>query len=262
VTAATVLGPWLRRYRPRPAAAVRLVCFPHAGGGAATFRPWEPLLPLSVELIGVQYPGREDRFADPLVDDMDEMAGHVAAALRRVVDRPYLVFGHSMGSAIAYETVQWLRRLGVAEPVALIVSGRPAPGDVTGGEVHLRDDEGLCAELSRLGGTPRDVLADPELRRAVLRYVRSDYRLIETYRPRPAPPLGCPVTVLRGADDPEIDAEQAAGWGRVTAGPLDVRTFPGDHFYLVPERRNVVAAVLGKLDPSLTRTGGSWAGTP
>ncbi|MDG4782313.1 alpha/beta fold hydrolase [Micromonospora sp. WMMD961] len=262
MTGAGPLGPWLRRYQARPAAAVRLVCFPHAGGGAGSYRPWDTLLPSSVELVAVQYPGREDRFAEPPVAEMDELAGQVAGALRRVLDRPYLVFGHSMGSAIAYETVQRLRRLGVAEPDALIVSGRPAPGEVTGGEVHLRDDTGLCDELTRLGGTPAEVLADPQLRRAVLRYVRSDYRLIETYRPAPAPPLSCPVSVLRGGDDPELSAAQAAGWSRVTTGSLDVHTFPGDHFYLVPQRQAVVRTVLGTLDPALTRTGGSWAGIP
>jgi pyochelin biosynthetic protein PchC len=262
VITATALGPWLRRFQLQPGAAVRLVCFPHAGGSAGAFRPWDALLPPSVELIAVQYPGREDRFADPLVDDMDQLTEYIAGALRRLVDRPYLVFGHSMGSAVAYETVQRLRRLGVDEPDWLIVSGRPAPGDVTGGEVHRRDDGGLCAELDRLGGTPGDVLADPDLRHAVLRYVRNDYRLIETYRPTQDPPLRCPVAVLRGADDPEFLAAQAGGWARVTTGQLDVRTFPGDHFYLVPERRSVVATILGKLDPAVTRTGRSWSGTP
>ncbi|ROO59770.1 pyochelin biosynthetic protein PchC [Micromonospora sp. Llam0] len=259
---AATLGQWLRCYRRRPAAAVRLVCFPHAGGGAGSFRAWDALLPSSVELVCVQYPGREDRFADPLVDDMSALTAPVADAVARLTDRPYLVFGHSMGTAVAYETVQRLRGLGVRQPQWLFVSGRPAPGDVVGGEVHRRDDDGLCAELNRLGGTHDEVLADPELRRAVLGYVRNDYRLIETYRPVPAAPLDCPIMVLRGDDDPELDDRQATGWGRLTRGRLDVRTFPGDHFYLVPQRDAVVSAILAKLDPVLTRTSAAWPSMP
>ncbi|MFY1632171.1 thioesterase II family protein [Solwaraspora sp. WMMB335] len=259
---AAVFGPWLRCYQRRPAAAVRLVCFPHAGGGAGSFRAWDALLPSSVELVCVQYPGREDRFADPLVDEMSALTAPVADAVARLADRPYLVFGHSMGSAVAYETVQRLRALGAREPQWLFVSGRPAPGDVVGGEVHLRDDDGLCAELNRLGGTHRDVLSDPELRRAVLNYVRNDYRLIERYRPEPAAPLDCPIMVLRGDGDPELSRQQATGWGRVTRGRLDVHTFPGDHFYLVPQRRAVVAAILGRLDPVLTRAPTDWPSMP
>ncbi|WFE20527.1 thioesterase domain-containing protein [Solwaraspora sp. WMMD937] len=130
------------------------------------------------------------------------------------------------------------------------------------GEVHRRDDDGLCAELNRLGGTHDEVLADPELRRAVLGYVRNDYRLIETYRPAPAAPLDCPVMVLRGDADPELDDGQAYSWGQLTSGRFDVRTFPGDHFYLVPQRRAVISAILSKLDPVLTRTPVAWPSMP
>ncbi|GAA5040053.1 pyochelin biosynthetic protein PchC [Thermocatellispora tengchongensis] len=245
------LGPWLRRFEPRPAASYRLICFPHAGGGAGAYRSWNALLPPSVELLAVQYPGREDRFPDPLVDDMDELAGAVAAALRGALDRPYMVFGHSMGAAVAYETVHLLRP---HEPAALFVSGRPAPDRFRGGDVHRRDDEGLIDELTRLGGTDRDVLADPALRRAVLAYVRNDYKLIENYRPRSRPPLTCPLTVLTGADDPELPPDQAGGWARLTSGRTEVLTFPGGHFYLVPRRSEVVAAIVRRLDPALVHT--------
>ncbi|MGH3729512.1 MAG: thioesterase II family protein, partial [Micromonosporaceae bacterium] len=49
---------WLRCYRPRPAAAVRLICLPHASGNASFYRVWLTRLPPSVELVAVQYPGR------------------------------------------------------------------------------------------------------------------------------------------------------------------------------------------------------------
>lgn len=234
---------------------MRLVCFPHAGGGAGTYRAWSALLPPSVELLCVQYPGREDRFGDPLIDDMDKLVSGIARALGRLTDRPYLVFGHSMGAAVAYETVRALRRALRPEPDWLFVSGRPAPDRHRGGEVHLRDDDGLCAELNRLGGTDSDVLADPALRAAVLTYIRNDYRLIENHRPAPGPPLDCPIAVFVGEDDPELDLAGAAEWGALTTARTDVASFPGDHFYLTPRRADVVATILRRLDPAIARAG-------
>jgi surfactin synthase thioesterase subunit len=197
--------------------------------------------------VAVQYPGREDRHGEPLIDDMTVLTARVCAALESLTSLPYALFGHSMGSAVAYEVAQRLRSSDLGEPQHLLVSGGRAPGDRAAGNVHLRDDNALCAELLRLGGTEQQVLDNAELRSIFLPYVRNDYRLIERYEPTSSPPLNCPVSVFVGLDDPELTAEQAQGWARVTHGPLDVQTFPGDHFYLTQRRREVVAAVSHRL---------------
>jgi pyochelin biosynthetic protein PchC len=228
---------------------------PHAGGGAGSFREWPALLPPSVELFAVQYPGREDRFGDPLIDNMDELVRQLVDALVPVLDRPYVLFGHSMGAAVAYETVQALRRRGVAEPAWLFVSSREPPDESEAGDVHLRDDDGLVQKLLEMGGTSEEVLADPGLRGILLSYVRSDFRLVETYRPRPAPPLTCPVVGFFADQEDDLSEQRLAGWSRATTGRTEVRRFTGDHFYLVPHRRAVVAEIVRRLDPAFTRTG-------
>ncbi|MFB9836183.1 thioesterase II family protein [Actinoallomurus acaciae] len=260
------LGPWLRCWAARPGARFRLVCLPHAGGGAGSYRPWATLLPPDVELIAVQYPGREDRWSDPLVDRMDELVSAVAGSLLRVLDRPYALFGHSMGSAVAWELAHELRDRGVSGPRRLFASGREAPGIARTGEVHRQDDAALCAELERLGGTHPEVLADPELRTAVLGYVRNDYRLIETYRPVARRPLDCPIEVFTGDADPELrlarSADHAGGWTALTTARTAVHVFPGDHFYLNPGRERVVRTVLRRLSPSFARDTRGWPSTP
>jgi pyochelin biosynthesis protein PchC len=259
----TTADPWLRRWPVRPEARIQLVCFPHAGGSASAFRAWSGLLPAAVELVVVQYPGREDRFGEPMVDDMATLVGRISDALARVLDRPHVLFGHSMGSAVAYETAQELRSRGVPGLRRLVASGREAPVRSRGGDVHRGDDNALCAELARLGGTAAEVLADAELRRAVLGYVRNDYRLIETYRPLPASPLGCPVTVFTGTEDPELSVEDAAAWAPLGDGRVDVQAFPGGHFYLGPGRAEVVTALLRRVDPALLQSvPGSAPSTP
>ncbi|MEU6408082.1 thioesterase domain-containing protein [Microbispora sp. NPDC046933] len=260
------LGPWLRCWSPRPAARLHLVCLPHAGGGAGSYRPWAALLPPQVELLVVQYPGREDRFDDPMVDDMADLVAGIADDLRPVLDRPYALFGHSMGSAVGWELALELRRRGAPEPRRLFASGRAAPGTAPTGEVHRQPDEALRRELERLGGTTGEVLADPGLRAVVLACVRGDYRLIETYRPGRHAPLHCPIDVFTGDADPELPLEtvneRAGGWADLTTAGTETHVFPGDHFYLNRRRREVVASVLRRLDPSLAPNGQTWPSTP
>src|SRR5690606_41003133 len=132
---------WLRRFQPRPGARIRLVCLPHAGGGANAYRSWAALLPPGVDLVCVQYPGREDRLAEAPVDDMAAAVGAIARELAPLLDRPYALFGHSMGSAVGYELARRLRDEGRPEPERLFASGRRAPADAPPGRVHLAADE-------------------------------------------------------------------------------------------------------------------------
>ncbi|WP_308050549.1 alpha/beta fold hydrolase [Streptomyces sp. TRM72054] len=237
-------SPWLRRPLPRPAARVSLVCCPHAGGSAAFYTPWARLLPPDVELVAVQYPGRQDRLTEPPAGSMDELAGAVAEALRGDrPDREHVLFGHSMGASVAWETALRLEATG-AGPRHVVVSGRPGPGRQCPGTVHLRDDDGLAAELRRLDGTHADLLADPEIRAVLLPAVHADYRLVETYRPDTAARLRCPLTALTGDRDEEATQTDTAAWRGATSGAFSSLVLPGGHFYLVAQVERVVAAVL------------------
>lgn len=260
-------SPWIRRWSGGPAPRFTLICLPHAGGSAGFYRPWAALTPPEVELLAVQYPGREERIGDPEAADMSELTAAVADAVAPLLDRPYALFGHSMGSAVAWELAHELHHRELPGPRRLFASGRAAPGTAKTGQLHRQNDDTLSAELARLGGTSQEVLADPGLRSLVLTAVRHDYRIIETYRPPDREPLSCPLHVLTGNRDPELGEERcrdrAGGWADLTTARTEVRVLPGDHFYLTPRRREVVATVLRRLDPSLT-TGGAhtWPSTP
>jgi pyochelin biosynthesis protein PchC len=254
---------WLRRFRPVDAPWTRLVCFPHAGGSAAAYRTWRTDVPPDVELYAVQYPGRLDRIGEPCVDDMDRVADAVTDAITPLLDRPVALFGHSLGAAIAYETARRLPARTGHVPARLFVSGRPAPDRQRPGSTHLATDDVLWDEVRRLGGTGTDALADPELREAFLPALRSDYRLAETYRPRPGPPLDCPITALLGDRDSEVNADEASGWARFTRAAFSIRVFPGDHFYLVTHHAQVVDEVIDRLaDRSTVRQPGPAARQP
>jgi pyochelin biosynthetic protein PchC len=256
------LADWFRRYRPLPAPAARLVCFPHAGGGASFFRRWAedlPSGPAGVELLAGQYPGREERLAEPPATDLPALAGSFVAALGRHRDRPVALLGHSLGAAVAYEVAHQLQATPAGPPALLVVSGRPAPAD-PGRLVHRMGDDAIWAELGRAGGTDPRLLASPELRALLLPVLRADYRLSETYRPAGRPALRCPILACGGEEDPDLDPALLSGWAARTAAGTEVRTYPGDHFFLTRHRRALIGEVIRKLggDPG----GVSWPVLP
>jgi surfactin synthase thioesterase subunit len=222
---------WVRRFIPVERAAVRLVCFPHAGGAATYYFPVAKALRPSVEVLAVQYPGRQDRRMEPCVDDIGELADAVAQELHGWADRPLALFGHSMGSTVAYEVARRLERLDIT-PVGLFASAGRGPSALLGDTVHLRDDQGLVAALRALSGTESSVLDDEELLRLVLPAVRGDYKAVETYRHTGDQRLTCPVRVLVGDSDDMTTMDQADAWRAHTTGPCEITVFPGGHFYL------------------------------
>ncbi|KPI19100.1 Oleoyl-(acyl-carrier-protein) hydrolase [Actinobacteria bacterium OK074] len=241
---------WITRFRPLPDAPVRLVCFPHAGGSAGFFFPLvEPLAP-DVELLAVQYPGRQNRRLEPCVDDIGALADAVAAALAeggRSDDRPLALFGHSMGAVVAFETARRLDR----PPLRLYASGRRAPGTHRAEHVHRRDDDGIVAELRELSGTDSRILGDEEILRMILPAIRADYRAVETYRPAPGATVDCPVSALVGDSDPRVTLDEARAWAGHTTGPFDLTVFTGGHFYLADHQQDVIRLIVrGLRDPA------------
>ncbi|MEV0569506.1 alpha/beta fold hydrolase [Dactylosporangium sp. NPDC050588] len=237
---------WIRRFHQSPEARIRLFCLPHAGGSASYYFPMSRELTPTVEVLAVQYPGRQDRRFEAGVDDLHKLADLVFEAIRGLTDRPVAFFGHSMGAALAFEvTLRLEAKLGIS-PRHIIVSGRRAPSTFRLEQVHLRDDNGIVAELRDLSGTTDDMLGDAEILHMILPAIRTDYRAIETYRGRPDDVVRAPITVLTGDTDPRVSLAEAHQWRSHTTGPSEVLVFSGGHFYL-NDCRNDVNGIVARI---------------
>nr|WP_232290053.1 alpha/beta fold hydrolase [Micromonospora sp. ATCC 39149] len=237
---------WLRRYRPAPPSGSRLVCLPHAGGSASAFLPLARAVDPALDVVAVQYPGRQDRRSEPNVGDLRTLADRIYPVLAGQSDRPLAIFGHSMGAVLAYEVTLRLEAAG-KPPVHLFTSGRRAPSRYRDEQVHLRDDQGILAELALLDGTSSELIRDPDVISMIMPALRNDYRAIETYRHEPGRAVACPLTALVGDCDPKTSLDEARDWAGHTTGPFDLRVFPGGHFYLNGQVPAVAALVSGAL---------------
>ncbi|CAM03544.1 thioesterase II family protein [Saccharopolyspora erythraea] len=217
---------------------IRLFCFPHAGGGMAAFRPWVGALGPEIEVVPVPLPGREARIGEPAHTRMEALAEQVTRELAPSLDRPHACFGHSMGAGLAWEVA---RRTG---PLGVVASARRGPHLPTRRRrLSELPDELFLAELGRLGGTPREVLDNPELVELLLPTLRADFTLSESFTAPAGRRLHCPVVAMAGEDDHEVDRDELAAWERSTTGAFRSHRFPGGHFYLAEANPEVLSVV-------------------
>lgn len=241
------------RPEPRPEAAMRLICFPHGGGSAQSFRSWPALLPPCVELLAYQPPGRGPRRREPPIEDMRALAQTLADELGPLLDRPYALFGHSVGALIAFECAQALRAAGRPAPTRLILSGYAAP-DLAEGTPPLHElaDDALWEKVAALGLSPDLASAGEELRALALPAVRADFGLAERHRvSRAAPRVETALTLLAGAEDPIAPAGSMAGWADFFDGAASTEILPGGHFFTETARADLLAVIAAQLESDL-----------
>jgi surfactin synthase thioesterase subunit len=237
-------SPWLQRLSPRPDAAIRLFCFHHAGGSAALYRLWPKAMP-EFDICAVQLPGRANRLCEAPLNRLPAIVEALLPEVLPLIDRPYALFGHSMGSAVASYLARALMVGGAPAPEHLFVSGRQAP--------HLQypdwtlrgknDVQLLEAVTLAFGGMPSEITAEPELLSLLMPALRADLEALEamsTARPLPMP---LSITALGGADDPYTRPEHLQAWNAWTSRALVTRHLPGGHFYL-EEQLDDLAALL------------------
>jgi surfactin synthase thioesterase subunit len=212
------------------------------------YAAWGRDLRPQIEVVPVQLPGREGRKQAPLASRFELLVGEIADAMVGRLERPYALFGHSMGSLLAFELCRGIRARGGPAPVHLFVSGRRAPHHPTD-PIPLDGDDTEFVRLvqSRFGGIPDRIVHDDDLLRFFLPTLRADLRLLETYRFVHERALACPITAFGGRADPCVSPDELLSWGEHTTASFDSQTFDGGHFYLHDAAVRLQRAIMGRL---------------
>ncbi|HYH98719.1 acyltransferase domain-containing protein, partial [Hyalangium sp.] len=254
----TVPGPsrWIPRLNARGAEArVRLLCFPFGGAGTLAYHGWSASAPAELEICPVQLPGREERLDEVSFGDMGALLDELERAVAPVLDKPFAIFGASMGAFVSFELARRLRlRLGV-QPVRLFVAAmyaphRPCPAtlkDMMGCASRAGTSEEDRIRLRDMGIIPEALLKEPGLLELLLPTLQKDLSLISRYTYVDSKPLDCPISAFAGHADPFVSAEEMSLWFRHTHGDFTLRRVSGGHLFLKPQKENLLRAVVQDL---------------
>ncbi|RYY77825.1 MAG: thioesterase [Moraxellaceae bacterium] len=232
------------------AETLNLLCFSYAGGSATFYSRWANLLP-AVRVIPVEIPGRgtEHQTASlvksaGLLDFLTSQYGHFCTG-------PFVLFGHSLGARIAFEFLHTLELAHGRKAQRLFVSGCLAP-DRFAQAMAFRErdlsDAGLLQVLTDLGGTPPELMANPELMQAALPIIRADFQLAIDLSKKPQACISAPINLLLGRQDRVTNLfEDYPSWARHTSSECEVSVIDGDHFFIRSQTKAVVRLVADKL---------------
>lgn len=251
-------SPWLVFQKRKPDAVLRLFCFHYGGGSASAFKNWEKYLPSSIELVAIQLPGREGRFNEPFITQMEQLVDQLCSATISYLDKPFAVYGHSLGALVGFE---WIRALAKNKSIRnsslFIPSGMPAPHTPLGEPpiADLPEDEFVEELLKDYKSTLGELLHDKEIREIFIPQLRADFKLLETYSYCEGSVLDCPIVAFVGDQEEDISEEDLCAWSELTSDSYKNITFSGDHFFIHSEEKSVLEAVNFELQKVINNVG-------
>ncbi|MFL0451630.1 thioesterase II family protein [Bacillus altitudinis] len=206
---------------------IQLICFPFAGGYSASYRPLFEQLKDTAEVTAAEPPGHGTNLM-PLETSIDRLAELYKEGLTGKLNRPFILFGHSMGGLVVYRLTQLLEKEGI-DPAAVVISAIQPPQTKRQILTHL-SNEAFVQHIAEMGGIPKELLENKPMMDYFTPSLRADYQALESFQHTDKTIIESPVYLLNGKQDKKC-MEDADGW-LTWANAIERTDFEGGHMYI------------------------------
>ncbi|MBF0303703.1 MAG: thioesterase [Desulfamplus sp.] len=227
--------------------SITLICIPFAGGTSFAFRDINKHIPNHIVPVYIDFPGHGRRLQEPLITDIHDLVSDIFHQIPSFGDRPFVIWGHSMGGTIAYLLTRRLLNAGKKLPLHLFLSGAPGPSiPRREKDVYKLPRQAFLEKVKNYGGVAEEVLAEKDLMDLFLPILRADFQALETYQHIPCPPLPVPITAMLGSRE-HITQEDVKVWQQETELPLNIDNFEGNHFFIFDHINSICSLIKNTL---------------
>lgn len=224
---------------------IKLFCIPYAGGSGTVYLKWKKYLDERIELVPIELRGRGTKANEKIRDDITYIVDDVYLTIKeQTKEYEYAIFGHSMGSTIAYEVVQQIQKHMLKLPLHIFFSGRYPPQFSSIKNISSLPDDEFENEIIKLGGTPKEIFKSTELKNYFLPIIRTDYKLLEAYKYNyDNQKIKCNISVFFGTKDNYCDIHKLRLWNNYTTCSTCFNAFEGNHFFILQNANEVVKQI-------------------
>jgi surfactin synthase thioesterase subunit len=215
------------------------------GVGASLFTRFLLNPPDGYDILAIQTPGRENRLAEPVVENFSALADLIEPQLQAYFDRPVVIWGHSLGGIMAWEVIRRLRDRHQLEPAHFLVTGTAAPHLISKWQTREIMLKGMVPDNSPdyLASLSRYV-DDLEFFKLLVPGMRRDWPLLLSYRFQAMRPLSCPITAFAGKKDDMVYADEIRAWTGYGQAGFELIEVDGDHWFLDRNRERIGAMLM------------------
>lgn len=222
-----------------------LFCLPYAGGSEVIYYKWKKYLNPLIHLKSIELKGRGKRYSEIFYETLDEAVEDILTNIKdKIADDDYAIYGHSMGSLLAYELYYKIKERNLKKPNHIFFSGYKAPSIIRGKEnTYTLPDYDFMRKVIELGGTPEELINNKELLEVFLPVIRSDFKIFEnyTYKER-KDKIECDVSILNGKQD-SINLKEILSWRDHVCKGFKVYNFEGNHFFINDNVENITNVI-------------------
>jgi surfactin synthase thioesterase subunit len=226
---------------------INVFFLPFAGGSKYSYSTFTRDVPDIINVIPLDLPGRGSRYSETLVPDAELLAEDILEQIKDQLDKPYAIYGHSMGSLIGYILCRKLEEGGYNMPMHLFFTGCVAPSTIARERKrHLLPKQEFLNDLRMLGGSPDEILENEILMEFFEPIIRSDFQAIETFVYKERPPMDVPITIINGDLEYRVPP-QVLGWQKETHRKMEFSRLPGTHFFIFGHEQELLEMIAAKL---------------
>lgn len=222
----------------------KLFCIPYAGGSSSVFYKWKNYVDKRIDLYPVELAGRGTRINEPLPASLHDIVDDIYHSIKHHIEEgSYGIFGHSMGSLVAYELCKRIRKEKNRQCSHAFFSACSAPHVERDRNIHKLDDAEFIDYIINVGGISEGFLENKELCDLFFPIIRADFKIVGLYEFVEEDSLsGTDVTVFYSKKD-ILDEKDIFEWQSCVANTVKFVEIDGGHFFINNNANSVVSVI-------------------